>query len=155
LIKQWSFANMNRMFPNSPYYHITFTVPSEFRTLLFEKKDLLNAVFTAISETLLSFCKEQGFSPAITAVLHTFGSDLKRHIHIHCIISAGGLKLNQKQERYTRFIKRKKRNGRVKMKKVSVLIDKPKWISHSDFPYKMLHKRYQELLIKTSKKTYH
>lgn len=82
-IDKWV-ADMNRLFPNCPYYHITFTVPSQFRTLLFEKKELLNAVFKAATETLLSFCKEQGFLPAITAVLHTFGDDLKRHIHWHC-----------------------------------------------------------------------
>ena len=50
-----------------------------------------NTVFSSAAETLISFCKERGFFPAITAVLHTFGSDLKRHIHIHFIVSAGGL----------------------------------------------------------------
>jgi hypothetical protein len=148
-IDKWV-SDMNRLFPNCPYYHITFTVPSEFRTLLFEKKDLLDAVFSATTETLISFCKEQGFLPAITAVMHTFGSDLKRHIHIHCIISAGGLKLNQKQKRYTRYIKRKKGNGKIK--KIKVVVDNPKWVSHSFFPYKMLHKRYQALLIEHLKK---
>jgi hypothetical protein len=148
-IDKWV-SDMNRLFPNCPYYHITFTVPSEFRTLLFEKKDLLDAVFAAATETLISFCKEQGFLPAITAVIHTFGSDIKRHIHIHCIISAGGLKLNQKQKRYTRYVKRKKRNGKIK--KIKVVVDNPKWISHSFFPYKMLHKRYQALLIEHLKK---
>jgi hypothetical protein len=73
---------MNQLFPNCSYFHITFTVPSQFRTLLFEKRTLLDAVFAACTETLISFCKERGFLPAITAVLHTFGSDLKRHVHI-------------------------------------------------------------------------
>jgi len=89
-------------------------MPFRQKIVFFEKKDLLDAVFSASTETLISFCKEQGFLPAITAVIHTFGSDLKRHIHIHCIISAGGLKLNQKQKRYTRYVKRKKRNGKIK-----------------------------------------
>jgi len=95
-IDKWV-TNMNQLFPNCSYFHITFTVPSQFRTLLFEKRDLLNAVFTACTETLISFCKEKGFLPAITAVLHTFGSDLKRHVHIHCIVSAGGLKTYRKK----------------------------------------------------------
>ena len=143
---------MNRLFPNCSYYHITFTVPSQFRTLLFEKKALLSAVFSGSVETLLSFCKEQGFLPAITAVIHTFGSDLKRHIHVHCIISAGGLKLSGRQERYTRHKKRKKRNSRAEKKKITVLTDKPKWVSHSFFPYKMLHKRFQAHLINQLKR---
>jgi hypothetical protein len=138
---------MNSMFPNCPYFHVTFTVPEQFRTLLFEKRSLLNAVFAASKETLLSFCKEQGFLPAMTAVLHTFGSDLKRHVHTHFIISAGGLKLNGKAERFTRFIRRKQRNPKATMKKVSVLMDNPEWVPWSTFPYKMLQKRYQALLI--------
>ncbi|MBF0437240.1 MAG: transposase [Magnetococcales bacterium] len=119
---------MNRMFPNCPCFHVTFTIPSQFPVLLFEKRSLLDAVFAASAETLISFCKEQGFLPAVTAVLHTFGSDLKRHIHIHFIISAGGLALNGKAERFTRWIKRKLKDGRVKKRKVYVVTDKPKWI---------------------------
>ncbi len=145
-IDKWV-SDIDRLFPNCPYFHIVFTVPSEFRELLFEKKVLLNAVFSASAQTLLSFCKEQGFLPAITGVLHTFGSDLKRHVHIHFIISAGGLKLSGKAERINRCLKRKKKNPRAKRKKVFVLIDKSQWLPWSFFPYEMLRKRYQTLLI--------
>jgi len=145
-IDKWV-SDIDRLFPNCPYFHIVFTVPSEFRELLFEKKTLLNAVFSASAQTLLSFCKEQGFLPAITGVLHTFGSDLKRHIHIHFIISTGGLKLSDRAERMTRYLKRKKKNPRAKQKKVSVLLDEPQWVSWSFFPFDMLRKRYQNLLI--------
>lgn len=150
-IDKWV-TGMNQLFPNCSYFHITFTVPAQFRTLLFEKRPLLNAVFSSSTETVISFCKEQGFLPAVTAVLHTFGSDLKRHIHIHCIVSAGGLKLTGKAERYTRFIKRKKKDPRAKKKKVSVVEDNPGWIECHVFPYKMLQKRYQELLLQHLKK---
>ena len=53
-----------------PPIFIIFTVPEQFRELLFEQRTLLNSVFAACIETLL-FCKEQGFLSAITAVLHT------------------------------------------------------------------------------------
>ena len=148
-IDKWV-ANMNQLFPNCSYFHITFTVPSQFRTLLFEKRSLLNAVFAACRETIISFCKERGFLPAITAVLHTFGSDLKRHVHIHCIVSAGGLKLIEKAVRFTRVTKRKKK--KAKKKKVSVIEDHPAWVECHFFPYKMLQKRYQALLIQHLKK---
>lgn len=144
-------ADINHLFPNCSYFHATFTVPSQFRTLLFEKQELLNAVFAASTETIISFCKEQGFLPAVTAVLHTFGSDLKRHVHIHIILSAGGLKLSGKAERYTRFIKRQQQDPKAKMKKVSVLTEDPEWVTWTKFPYKMLQKRYQALLIKHMK----
>ena len=146
-IDKWV-ADMNRLFPNCSYFHVTFTVPSQFQTLLFEKRELLNAVFSASTETLISFCKEQGFLPAVTVVLHTFGSDLKRHVHVHVIISAGGLKLSGKAERYTRFEKRKQRNPKARTRKVSVLTNNPEWVPWTQFPYKMLQKRYQALLIK-------
>ena len=98
------------------------------------------------------FAKEQGVLPAITGVLHTFGSDLKRHVHIHFIVSAGGLKLSGKAERFTRYIRRKAKDRRVKKrakkKKVAVLLDEPSWIHWSFFPHKVLRKRYQSLLIK-------
>jgi len=87
----------------------------------------------------------------VTAVLHTFGSDLKRHIHIHCIISAGGLKLTGKAERYTRFKKRKQRDPKAKKKKVSVVTENPEWVPWSKFPYPMLQKRYQALLLRHMK----
>ncbi len=145
-IDKWV-SDMNQLFPNCSYFHITFTVPEQFRTLLFEKRTLLNAVFSACTETIISFCKEQGFLPAITAVLHTFGSDLKRHVHIHCIVSAGGLKLTGKAERITRYNQRKKKNSKAKKKKVAVEEKNPEWIECHMFPYKMLQKRYQALLI--------
>ncbi|NOR24032.1 MAG: hypothetical protein GQ542_06485 [Desulforhopalus sp.] len=150
-IDKWV-TDMNRLFPNCSYFHITFTVPEQFRTLLFEKRSLLNAVFTASTETIISFCKERGFLPAVTAVLHTFGSDLKRHVHIHCIVSAGGLKLTGKAERFTRFVKRKKKNPKAQKKKVSVVEDNPSWVECHFFPYKMLQKRYQMLLLEHLKK---
>nr|VFK81157.1 MAG: hypothetical protein BECKSD772D_GA0070982_12372 [Candidatus Kentron sp. SD] len=40
-------ANMNRLFPNCPYFHTTFTLPSQFRILLFDRRSLLNTVFSA------------------------------------------------------------------------------------------------------------
>lgn len=145
-IDKWV-ADMDHMFPNCSYFHITFTVPSQFRTLLFKKRSLLNAVFSAAAETLISFCQEKGFQPAITAVLHTFGSNMKRHIHIHFIVSAGGLKLDGKAERFVRYKARKQKDPRAKKRKVSIILDNPAWIPWSTFPYKMLQKRYQAIII--------
>ena len=59
-IDKWV-TGMNQLFPNCSYFHITFTVPAQFRSLLFEKRDLLNAVFSACTETIISFCKNRVF----------------------------------------------------------------------------------------------
>ena len=48
-------ADTNRLFPNCPYFHITCTVPSRFRILLFEKRSSMNAVFFSGARTILSF----------------------------------------------------------------------------------------------------
>nr|VFK48004.1 MAG: Putative transposase [Candidatus Kentron sp. TC] len=78
------------------------------------------------------FAKEQGFLPAVT-VLHTFGSDLKRHVHIHFIVSSGGLKLSGKVERFTRYVKRKPKNRQDRKNRVVVLVDEPSWVRCSFF----------------------
>jgi Putative transposase len=41
--------------------------------------------------TIKQIGKSQGFIPGMTSVLHTFGSDLKYHIHVHSLVSYGGL----------------------------------------------------------------
>nr|VFK48751.1 MAG: Putative transposase [Candidatus Kentron sp. TC] len=92
------------------------------------------------------FAKERGFLPAVT-VLHTFGSDLRRHVHIHFIVSNGGLKLSGKVERFTRYVKRKPKNRRTRKKKVLVLVDEPSWFDALSLPHKALRKCYQRLLI--------
>ena len=103
-------AEMNSLFPNCSYFHVTFTVPSQFRILLFEKRSLLNAVFSACTETLQSFCKERGFLPAITAVLHTlktieFIRKLIRHIppHYFNVIRHYGILANRVKNAYQKL----------------------------------------------------
>lgn len=78
-------------FPNVPYGHVTFTVPSELRPLLKERPELRSLLFEVSSKIVLAWCRTRGWVPAITAVLHTFGRDLKFHPHIHMLVSAGGL----------------------------------------------------------------
>ena len=52
-------------FPPTPFHHICFTVPKELRELLDEYRFLLNSLFRASSQTILSWSKERGFLPAI------------------------------------------------------------------------------------------
>ena len=118
---------INSLFPDVAFHHICFTLPKELRKLLKEYRFLLNCLFTASKETILSFCKEKKFIPAIVSCLHTFGGDLKDHPHIHMLVSSGGIDLKAKR--------------------------KNRWKNHSFFPFKMLHKRYRYLLIKHLKKS--
>lgn len=78
-------------FPNVRYVHVTFTVPSELRELFLTQPETRKILFEITSQIVLGWCKDRGWKPAITAVLHTFGRDLKFHPHLHMLVSAGGL----------------------------------------------------------------
>lgn len=106
-------------FPNTSYFHVTFTVPSELRPLVFANKEVRSKLFSIASNLIIAWAKEHGFLPAITCVMHTFGRDLKFHPHIHMLISAGGLDVKTRS----------------------------KWIKWDFPPYSMLSKRWQTLLL--------
>lgn len=77
------------------YFHSVFTLPHELNPLvLCNKTVLLNSLFQAVSETLLSFGETPqylGGKLGIIAILHTWDQTLNAHFHLHCLIPAGGL----------------------------------------------------------------
>jgi len=54
-------------------------------------RESLNFLFQSANKAVASWCQEQGFVPAIVLVLHTFGSTLNFHPHIHMLLTEGGL----------------------------------------------------------------
>lgn len=54
-------------------------------------RECLNLLFKASSKAIMSWCEEQEFIPGLTAVMHTFGSVLEFHPHIHTLLSEGGI----------------------------------------------------------------
>jgi hypothetical protein len=75
---------------NVPYYHVVFSPPSELWLLMAGNRKALGFLFKAASGAVLSWCGREGFVPGIVTVLHTFGSDLKFHPHIHMLLTLGG-----------------------------------------------------------------
>lgn len=78
----------------STYYHCTFTIPSELRDLYKSNKKLLyDLLHKCSSSTLLEMyaSRNNGAQPGIIQAFQSWGSDLKYHPHVHCIISATGL----------------------------------------------------------------
>lgn len=74
------------------YYHVVFTVPPALHPLFFSDKALLYGIlFKAAWQTLGKFGKRQGLQLAMTCLLHTWGSNLHYHPHLHCIVPAGGM----------------------------------------------------------------
>src|ERR671918_910817 len=79
------------------YFHLVFTVPHELnRLILVNKKPLINILFHAVSEALLEFARTYlGGTLGLTTVLHTWDQTLLDHFHLHCLVPAGALSLDQ------------------------------------------------------------
>ena len=85
---------------DSPYFHVVFTLPHELNTLLYGNQKLLYGLLhRCCAETLLELSSDKkylGATPGIIQVLHTWNQQLDYHVHMHCIISGGGLTPDQK-----------------------------------------------------------
>ena len=80
------------------YYHVVFTLPAPIADIAYQNKAQIYAIlFKATAETLLTIAadpKHLGARIGLTAVLHTWGSALTHHPHVHCIVPGGGLSLD-------------------------------------------------------------
>jgi len=80
------------------YYHVVFTLPAPISDIAYHNKAVIyTLLFQAAAETLLTIAadpKRLGARLGITAVLHTWGSALTHHPHLHCIVPGGGLSLD-------------------------------------------------------------
>jgi putative transposase len=78
-----------------PYYHVVFTLPAPIADIAYQNKAAIYAIlFKAAAETLITIAsdpKHLGARIGLTAVLHTWGSALTHHPHVHCIVPGGGL----------------------------------------------------------------
>jgi hypothetical protein len=77
------------------YYHVVFTLPAPIADIADQNKAAIYAIlFKAAAETLITIAadpKHLGARIGLTAVLHTWGSALTHHPHVHCIVPGGGL----------------------------------------------------------------
>jgi hypothetical protein len=80
------------------YFHVVFTVPAEVADIaLHNKAAVYDLLFQAASETMLTIAADPrhlGARIGITAVLHTWGSALTHHPHVHMIVPGGGIALD-------------------------------------------------------------
>lgn len=95
--EQW-IQKENSNLLDCPYFHIVTTVPSELNEIaLYNKKAFYNILFKATSEAILELASDSkwlGAKVGITSIIHTWGSTLEFHPHIHSIVTGGGLKNN-------------------------------------------------------------
>jgi Transposase zinc-binding domain/Putative transposase len=77
------------------YFHVVFTLPAEIADIAFQNKAVIyDLLFKAASETMMIIAgdpKHLGARIGITAVLHTWGSAMTHHPHVHMIVPGGGI----------------------------------------------------------------
>jgi hypothetical protein len=92
--EQWLEARQAELLPVE-YYHVVFTLPALIADIAYQNKAVVYDLLLKVSaETLLAIAadpKHLGAHIGITSVLHTWGSALTHHPHVHCIVPGGGL----------------------------------------------------------------
>src|ERR1700726_1083961 len=81
-----------------PYYHVVFTLPARIADIAYQNKAVIyDLLFKASSETMLTIAadpKHLGARIGILSVLHTWGSAMTHHPHVHMIVPSGGFSLD-------------------------------------------------------------
>jgi len=94
--RDWLAARQAELLP-VPYFHVVFTLPAAIADIAYHNKATVYGIlFAAASETLLRIAADPrhlGARIGITAVLHTWGSAMTHHPHVHCIVPGGGISL--------------------------------------------------------------
>jgi len=97
---KWLAAEQTLLLP-IPYFHVVFTLPHQLNPLIRVNQRLLyDLLFQTAAQTLQEFARDPthlGAEIGITAVLHTWGQTLTEHIHVHCVVTGGGLSLDGTQ----------------------------------------------------------
>lgn len=113
--------NLSKKLIKCKHRHLVFTIPKELRSFFRKDRSLLNILFHAVSQTILSWFasqnKKESFTPGFVSTLHTFGRDIKWNPHIHTLITEGA-------------------SGNITV-----------WKNFKHFPYTMLRRRFQATLL--------
>ena len=92
--REWMAAREAELLP-VPYFHVVFTLPSAIGDVAYHNKAVIyDLLFKASAEAMLTIAadpKHLGARIGITAVLHTWGSAMTHHPHVHMIVPGGGL----------------------------------------------------------------
>jgi hypothetical protein len=80
------------------YFHVVFTLPAEIAPIAYQNKAIVcDLLFRTAAETLLTIAADPrhlGARIGATAVLHSWGSAMTHHPHIHMIVPGGGISLD-------------------------------------------------------------
>lgn len=95
---RWSMLRQAEIIPYIPYFHVVLTLPHELNSLILaNRKELLGLLFRASSDSVIQLSLDPRFlgaKPGIISVIHSWSQELSTHMHVHLIISGGGLDKN-------------------------------------------------------------
>lgn len=96
---KWSKTILSKM-ADRPHHHIVIMLPSGFRDIARNNRNLVYSILMNSSAEAFKdwFMAKWGIEPGIMIVLHTYGDDKKYHVHVHMIVTAGGI--NKKTGQY-------------------------------------------------------
>lgn len=90
LTEQW-LKKQYQILPNTPYQHITLTMPSELWDFFWYNRALLNKIAKKAAKCIQKIAAKKKIIVGIFVALHTFGRSLKRNVHIHLSTTASGI----------------------------------------------------------------
>ena len=92
-IQAWLQAREKELLP-VPYYHVIFTVPHELGGFTrLHQKEVYGLLIKSAADSILKLAGDPryvGGRIGVMAVLHTWGSNLSYHPHVHCLVTGGG-----------------------------------------------------------------
>jgi putative transposase/transposase-like zinc-binding protein len=95
--RDWLAAREADLLP-VPYYHVVFTLPAAIADIAYQNKAVVyDLLFKVSAETMLTIAadpKHLGARIGITSVLHSWGSAMTHHPHVHMIVPGGGISLD-------------------------------------------------------------
>jgi hypothetical protein len=98
--KEWLAEREAELLPVS-YYHVVFTLPEQIADIAYQNKAVIyDLLFKVSAETLVTIAadpKHLGARVGVTSVLHTWGSAMTHHPHVHMIVPGGGISLDGKR----------------------------------------------------------
>jgi hypothetical protein len=98
--KEWLAEREAELLP-VPYYHVVFTLPAQIAEIAYQNKAVIyDLLFTASAETMTTIAadpKHLGARIGLISVVHTWGSTMTHHPHVHMIVPGGGISLDGKR----------------------------------------------------------
>src|SRR5467141_1316450 len=95
--REWLAAREAELLP-VPYFHVVFSLPAQIADIAYHNKAVIyDILFKASAETMITIAadpKHLGARIGVLSILHTWGSALTHHPHVHMIVPGGGISLD-------------------------------------------------------------